>query len=357
MRRTLPLLTLLALLLFGAFLATPAFAIDFSDPNWEYVDSSVVARCKRLDKVVPPVADMPTAAQRKELKSCSSEALYYGMGMPTDPVKARLCAFAEDQDSGREDEMFGGKNVLMMIYANGMGVPQNLDLAQRYACEAGFAGAEITGRSEHLENIRNGDTTGGAFDLCDDITSGYMQGFCASHYARMEDTERNARLKSLMASWSDEEKQAFEKLHAIFEEFVAARVENEVDLSGTARAAFEIGEESTQRNLFAAQIAQFESRKWFPAYTERQFQDADRDLNVRYGKVQRTPKSEWKDGYGPWGTVTKKGILDTQRAWLKYREAWVTFGALKYPAVPADAWRTWLTRKRAEMLKEFLPEN
>jgi uncharacterized protein YecT (DUF1311 family) len=55
-----------------------------------------------------------------------------------------------------------------------------------------------------------------------------------------------------------------------------------------------------------------------------------------------------------WGSVKQADIKHTQRVWLKYREAWVTFGRQKYPQVSEDSWRMWLTKKRIAMLKEFL---
>lgn len=46
------------------------------------------------------------------------------------------------------------------------------------------------------------------------------------------------------------------------------------------------------------------------------------------------------------GSVTKDGIVSTQKAWVLYRDALVTFGAIHYPHVSADSWKTWLTKAR-----------
>ena len=53
-------------------------------------------------------------------------------------------------------------------------------------------------------------------------------------------------------------------------------------------------------------------------------------------------------------TATMKDILAAQRAWLKYRDAWVRFAALHYPALPAPTWIALLTDQREKELEELL---
>jgi uncharacterized protein YecT (DUF1311 family) len=54
--------------------------------------------------------------------------------------------------------------------------------------------------------------------------------------------------------------------------------------------------------------------------------------------------------------VTREGIRATQRAWIPYRDAWARFGKKARPEVPAEAWKAWATRERAEMLERFVRE-
>jgi uncharacterized protein YecT (DUF1311 family) len=49
-------------------------------------------------------------------------------------------------------------------------------------------------------------------------------------------------------------------------------------------------------------------------------------------------------------------VQATQKAWLKYRDAWVALGAARYPHVSSEAWMTWTTRKRTAQLKEVLEQ-
>ena len=49
--------------------------------------------------------------------------------------------------------------------------------------------------------------------------------------------------------------------------------------------------------------------------------------------------------------MQKDGIRDAQRAWLRYRDAFLAFAALRYPQVTRDSLSAWLTEKRTKMLE------
>jgi hypothetical protein len=103
--------------------------------------------CRKYKNVPIPSGDQPSPRQAKTLAECSSVNLYYGLGGPADPDKARLCAYAEIAGKQRgDDEYFLGPAILAMAYANGKGATRNFDLALRFACAAdslGSAGARI----------------------------------------------------------------------------------------------------------------------------------------------------------------------------------------------------------------------
>jgi len=139
-----------------------------------------------------------------------------------------LCIFCGDP--------FAGASILMMIYANGFGVRRDLDLSIRLACaNVGFAEAEIEGRVEHLKKLRSGEESG-VFDLCDDITSGYMSGFCEGVHAEMEALRRKATVDSVVNGWPEKDRVAYASLRKSASDFFGARTMSEVDMSGTARA-------------------------------------------------------------------------------------------------------------------------
>lgn len=308
-----------------------------SDKEWEQV-------CNQVENMSLPAKDRPDQSAIQSLAKCQSMDLYYGFDSAADPVKARHCAYVEI-DQG-DDLVFGGSAILMMIYANGQGVERNLDAAIKLACGIEGAPAEVEGRVQHLISLRQQEWKGDDFSLCDDITSGFMQGQCASLDKRFDDAKRIKRFAALTSKWTEQDRKALNILVTSFDAFVAARVENEVDLSGTGRAAFQIEEETALRQDFLYSLETFEGGK-LPCSAQEEYSRVDNELNAIYQKIQMNKRFSW-------GTVTKAEIMETQRLWLKYREAWVVFGHLKYPEISAARWNTWLTQNRTKMLKEFV---
>lgn len=299
--------------------------------------------CERVKNVSYPPADQPTVRNAKALKDCNSYNLYYGFYEEADPEKARLCAFGEMKDLG--DSPFYGKAMLMTIYANGVGAKQNLDLALKLACEVEGAPAEVEGRVQHLAELKAKNWQGSDFSLCDDITSGYMQGFCADHADRFAEAKRNEKLGDIQAKWTKADIKEFAVLSKIANQYFDVRADQEVDQTGTGRAAFTIGELAAQKDFFLKTLEELE-RGALPPYSARQFKDADAALNTVYQKIQKKTELEW-------GSVTKGGIKATQRTWLKYRDAWIKFCSKKYPGVSSERINTHLTLKRVKELEEF----
>ena len=298
-----------------------------------------------------PESDRPTASDKKELVHCKSEALYYGIGMPVDFVAARKCAFIE-MDAGNE-LIFGGSSILMTIYANGKGVKRNLDIAFKLACAVEGAPAEVAGRLEHLLGLKTnkGKTD---FDLCDDITSEFMMGACRAHGEQIIAVERNKRIKTYHEKLVGKTViAAFEHLQTKSDSFIEARVNNEVDLSGTARAMFMIEEESILKEDFVQMLEKFSKGK-ANKYTLKDKEDRDKKLDVSLDKIKKANvKIDENSSMGAWGTVTSEGVFRSQAAWEEYRNAWVDFIKLNYPKLDSSTVWTWLTIKRIHMLAYY----
>lgn len=336
-----------------ATLPIAATASAASPYNWADDDSGITqsaefaeskAVCRALKGMTPPPGDRPDAATAATLSGCSSEALYYGIGVPADPERARLCAYVE-RDAARSG--LAGAAMLMTLYANGVGASRDLDLATAFACEIEGAPAESDGRVLHLQQLKAQGWTGDDFGFCDDITSGYASGLCAAHEAAMEDARRSQRFAALTASWSAGRQEAFEPLQKAANAYIAASVANEVDLGGTARAAFQIEQEQALEAEFQGMLVDLEEGG-APSYTAGDYAAADARLNAVYRQVVGAEDPTW-------GTVTKTGIRTAQRAWLPYRDAWVEFAATAYPSVTPDSIRTRLTRERTVLLEAFAP--
>lgn len=331
------------LLLAGA--ADPAW--DWGDANDEWNSSpgfeSSKALCRQLRGREPPSADRPDAATATALQGCDSEALYYGIGVPADPVRARQCAFLEAERADGEGP-FSGRAMLMTIYANGAGAKRDLDVAIHLACGVDGAPMESHGRVMHLAELKAERWTGSDFHFCDDITSGLAGGYCAHHGARIAGAARAAALAALTGRWSEAEKRALERLRRAHANYAEARSGGEVDLAGTLRAAFQVeAEEALHIELFdmLRRLAAGDA----PHFTAAQLRAADAELNAEYRKVMRGSFEDYP------GAVTREGIRSAQRAWLGYRDAFLAFAAVKFPEVPRESLAAWLTRQRIELLR------
>lgn len=238
------------------FLAVALAIAAAAEPPWDWGDTrddwnsspgfeSSKALCRKLRDREPPESDRPDAAVAASLRGCDSEALYYGIGRPADPVRARQCAFleAERDDAG----VFSGRTMLMTIYANGRGANRDLDVATHLACGIEGAPMESHGRVTHLAELKAKGWKGQDFHFCDDITSGLAMGYCASHDATIAGALRDAALAAMASGWSVAEKQAFARLRAAHNAYVEAHGDGEVDMRGTARGRWR----SRPRNRFA----------------------------------------------------------------------------------------------------------
>jgi uncharacterized protein YecT (DUF1311 family) len=243
---------------------------------------------------------------------------------------------------------FEASGLLAMIYANGKGAARNFDLAQKFSCEIDGAPAENFGRFQHLAKLQQQNWTGTDFNLCDDSTSGFMQGWCAKLNDDLAQINQTKDFTALTARWSSAEKQAFQQLQQAANAYFQTSSQNEVDLSGTGRAAFEIEAQSKLKGEFLSALQHFEKGD-LPNFTAEQFREADARLNLAYAKIQAKPAQ----GIA-YTTVTPDGVKLAQRAWLPYRDAWVKFGAVKYPTVSPDSWKTWLTQQRTQILQPWL---
>jgi hypothetical protein len=48
--------------------------------------------------------------------------------------------------------------------------------------------------------------------------------------------------------------------------------------------------------------------------------------------------------------VSANDFRAAERAWLRYRDAWLAYAAIKWPSVSADTWRAYLTHQRIQQL-------
>lgn len=342
-------LPLLKTFLLGAscLLAAPAFAAAAAPyPNTSamgvgHAESTAwYAGCLKVKDAAPPPADLPAPSAVAALQQCQATDLYYdtksmSSAKPADWRPVRHCAMATHNSA-----------VLMMLYQNGQGVQKDPQLALKYACSIDAAPAEMQGRIEHLQQINASGR--GMIDLCDDITSGYMMGVCSAIDARQKQRVRTQATGKASDAMPAAAQASLQKLQAAVSKFADARAANETDLSGTARAALSIAARTDELDLLARDVRDYEGGKLPPALSKAQLAALDKELNAIYGKLMKKPAQPYA------GAVGKDGIRATQRLWLAYRDAWISFGAVRYPSVTSDTWAGLLTARRNAQLQDLL---
>jgi hypothetical protein len=303
-------------------------------------DPGAKQMCAAVKNVELPAVDKPTPAEGKALANCASVDLYFGFGQPADPIKARKCAYAE-MDRGSKTPL-GGKAILMMVYANGNGVPRNYDAAIKLACEFGGAPGDDAGRVYQLDRLKKANSTGNNFSVCDHSSGREMYEQCAILSERFDKVERDQKFNELIAAWKPAEKKAFHTFMDKANRFYEIQAKNGVNLQGT----FEVQEEIFfKRNLLSA-LEAFE-RGELPKYSAEEFQREEAAEKSAYLRTQNGPDTAW-------GTVTRASVRKSQDEWLRYCNAWIAFGRQKYPSVTEQSWKTWLDQDRTVMLNRFL---
>jgi uncharacterized protein YecT (DUF1311 family) len=328
-----------------AFLSMPTMAAD----EWPHE-----AECRKWTDVPIPQEDIGTAPA-----DCDAQALYYGIdgqGRGQDFVAARHCAYGSPSDGDsllHDGLMFGGSGVLMMLYANGQGVERNIPLAKRFACEYDGAPAETEGRLHHLDEIARG-VDKETLDICDDITSGMMMGFCSYRDAEFARNILNERWPALQACWTPAQRSTLAALRKAADAFFDSASGNEVDMSGTARSAFATDAYEALDIALLEDVERFEKGDR-PGEKPGDSAAADKALNAAYKRtLAKLASAKSYGAFTEYGTIDADGVRETQRLWLPYRDAWVAFAAARYPDTPADAWRAWLSNTRGKALAAII---
>lgn len=326
---------------------TRVTGFDWGNPGAELAANPQYARSQALCRAVAgrevPAADRPDAATTTALRGCDAEALYYGIGVARDPARARQCALTQ-QPTDQMLEPFAGRAMLMTIYANGDGAARNPELAIRMACTLeGAEPAEYDRRVTHLAALRDQHVQGPAFSYCDDIDPGLGTGLCASHQAALARPQREAAQRVLIAGWTPQQRAAYEPLRRAFEEFVAASAGGDLARGGSSHASLRGRLEQGLRDQFADMLQKLE-RGRAPRFTAGQLRTEDLQLNQAY--QARLADERQYDAPG----ISPDSIQNAQRAWLRYRDAFLAFAAVKYPRVQRDSLAAWITQNRSQII-------
>ncbi|WP_459204501.1 hypothetical protein ACQVRV_19440 (plasmid) [Ralstonia pseudosolanacearum] len=305
--------------------------------------------CMAAEDALPPIADMPSDAQKRSAADCVPEDLYYdtkhrAQRTDADWARVRACAFAQD-DAG----------VLMMLYANGFGVKKNPPVATRFACLFGGAPAEAIGRVTQLSSMSR-ENSEPAFDICDAATSGFMAGHCAYIEDRQRTRDRTEKLAQIGSQMDAPAHSAFEQLQTALSAFAQRRGNSETDMMGTARAALSIQASAEEYDAFMSLLEQVESDR-LQKVSHAEALQRNRDMHRGLQQVL-SAKGQQADAIDRLGytTITRTGVAESQRAWNAYRDAWMRFARTRHPRIDPDSLAGHLTMRRIEQLRTLLAE-
>ncbi len=345
--------------------------------------------CAALPQVAVPETDRPTlddvraagvvlphapdrlpwsVAQPAGETGCQGESLYYGKS-PHRFVEARACVLAKlglfragtpkTEASAAQSAAAGGATdpadidreglILAMVYANGEGVSKNLPLARRFLCDYGPGIGGDTG-PEQLKKFDVLMLAGKRLDMCgNQIEFGRGVAYdCLGMEQGRRDEEIGRREHAILTAASSAEHHAFLQLREAWEEFHSAygSMDDALCAGGTGCGPITEGDDLEFTASWLAALKAIEAGP-APALhaNAADFGKLDRELNQRYHQSLE----EFKDCEAGSECVAET-IRAADRAWLVYREAWVRFGAVRWPSLSADQWRAWQTAEWSPML-------
>jgi uncharacterized protein YecT (DUF1311 family) len=293
------------------------------------------ADCSAYESTPIP-AEAANAAIPSTAPACASYRSYRGIGRPVNYSEARACAWqerlAQKADLGQNQKeptawVVGGSLILADIYFNAAGVNRNVPLAMRFACESEESMATLALRDIAKPNSSPGAR--GPFEFCDYAVSTFTMNFCSGYASEIADDRRRRYYNSLKSSMIPEQQAAFEKLLSAQNAYIEAHA-SEVDQGGTIRAIRTVGSQGILKDLFHVEVVQFERKKW-PVLSDNQITRADALLHREYEKTLRQLRTQSKEAIDE-GAVTAGHLSSVEATWETYRDTWVAFARLRYPA-------------------------
>ena len=278
---------------------------------------------------------------------CDSSAYYYGIGRDKDYVAARVCALIERYNKVDKDgSLFTGAGILSMVYANGEGTPRDIDLAKRFTCEIKEADfAETDARLKLLDKIAVATKDVPHFDLCKTASNGTSWGWCESIELRLHDAKRYDEMVKIVDGLTPQGVEAFKALQTAEGDFETLRSEKEIDLTGAARGAWTLQEQDRLRAQFVSDLKLFSTAGYSQPVT---LATVEALINKDLASIRVNGPKNFQGT-----TITVAGIEETQRAWLKYRAAWLAYEGVVNPTVSSDAIATQISRERLTHLHKL----
>lgn len=297
------------------------------------------AVCVAADALQAPAVDA-----RPSGPGCADNLLnrYYAARTEADFARLRRCAYAGVAEAARqgitEDSPEGawlqGPAVLAMLYANGQGIAPNLRLAEHFACGIHSIWDDGRDLAQAIESERLRGPNRYPLDICKTPTGLQINVTCLDMKQDKVAAEIANEQKLFEAGQSRAVDDAFRKLLAARKAY--QNIYGTQFSGGTSGNGQGIMEQAIEEDKSWVQILKDLEAGKVPHYTKADLRKADADLNRLY---QQRLGDETD---GPAGVQ----IRNPERVWLKYRDAWVVYGTLRWPQTSHESWLAWVTLQR-----------
>jgi len=159
-------------------------------------------------------------------------------------------------------------------------------------------------------------------------------------------------LKKSMEQRSPEEQTSYDRLVVSFHVFYKLHEESEEGHSCTYCGALEEFDHVAMNYQFLAMAGGL-GASGFPTLTASDLSHAEASLNRAYrARLAEIPPEKCPAiPYSISQCVSGADARETERAWMRYRDAWIAFAGLRWPDVPAEVWSTQLSRLRTKQLE------
>jgi uncharacterized protein YecT (DUF1311 family) len=310
-------------------------------------EPAVAQACKRVENVPIP---KPTLT----VQNCSAPRLYYGTTGKPDYAAALQCALADWPNKAYEDDFTtGSAGTLIMIYANGDGVPRNLEIALHAACIRARDNDDYDKLILDLLKLKT-DPSEPKFDFCEykDLILDRNSNDCDDIALELQAKHRDDALAKLMTRWTPQQRAAYEGMRKSQDAYVTAQ--NQIGnacLHGWGSTYAQPRMDNNLNDKLVEELTGFEQGQ-LPSSTRQDYLIADKTLNLDYAKVMGNLRQALKSPIDPSCPVFTEpdDLQDSERAWIIYRDRWVVFAKTRWPQISADSWLTLLTQKRTEAI-------
>lgn len=189
--------------------------------------------------------------------------------------------------------------------------------------------AETKVRAKRLQAMK-AQTKPEPFDFCDDVIGGRSAARCAAVRSAKGEETRAARITPVLKNWSTADRVLLASLTKAESAFVKAHSGNWYAFGGTSASARSIGMEDEIRDFDADLLINL-ARGRIPAASPSTVADSDLALNRAFKAILASDNVHTEDN-GNIGQIPVGELRDAQRAWLRYRDAWLALARRKWPA-------------------------